>query len=225
MEKETKVLFGAVLLGALAFFIPLYFGMVWLALFNIFVIAFLFLGRLVTWSKDIFESKSAYRIMYGLVGIIVLFNAISFTHDYARKDFQKNTLLEIRKIIDTGVTKADVQEKLVYVLGQYHQYDRESIVDTFRELMPESLGENGVYISDFDLTKSGKLKGNIGPDESDQINHFYEINEEEDEIKVLVVADVSIGQDPEYRNYDGQYGKFEMMFTLNEKGVSYEVLN
>lgn len=225
MEKETKLLIGAVVLGAIGFFIPLYLGKIWLALFIALLTGIIFLGRIVSLSRAELESKTTYRLIYGFVILIVLFNAISFAHDYGRRDFQKNILLEIRKTIDTGITKADIQEKLIYVLGQYHQDDRQSIVDTFRELMPETLGEDGIYVSDFDLTRSGKLKGNIGPDESDQINHFYEINEEEDEIKVLVVAEVSRGQDPEYQNYDGQKGKFEMMFTLNEKGVGYEVLN
>ena len=225
MEKETKLLIGAVVLSAIGFFIPLYLGKIWIALFIALLIGIVFLGRIVSLSRNEFESKTAYRVVYGLVTVVVLFNAIAFAHDYGRKDFQKNILLEIRKTIDTGITKADVQEKLIYVLGQYHQNDRESVVETFRELMPEKLGEDGVYVSDFDLRDTGNLSAKLEPDESDNINHFYEIDEEEDEIKVLVVAEVSLGEDPEYQNYDGQTGKFEMMFTLNEEGVSYEVLN
>ncbi|WP_421773706.1 hypothetical protein [Gracilimonas sp.] len=226
MEKETKLLIGAILFGAIAFFIPLYFGKAWLALFNVLLIAILFLGRLVSRSKEIFESKAAYRVVYGLVILVVLFNAISFAHDYGRRDFQKNILLEIRKTIDTGITKADVQEKLIYVLGQYHQQNRESVVETFRDLMSDNLGEDGVFLADFDLRKAGKLKpGSIKHGDSDQINHFYTIDEEKDEVIVRVVAEVSLGEDPEYQNFDGQTGKFEMMFTLNEEGVRYEVLN
>lgn len=227
MERETKLLIGAILVGGIGFFIPLYFGNAWLALFIVLLVGTIFLGRMVSQSKEDFESKAAYRVVYGLVVLMVLFNAISFAHDYGRKDFQTDLLLEIRKTIDEGVTKADVQEKLVYVLGQYHQNDRESIADTFRELMGDNLGEDGVYLADFDLRKSGKLQSidGINQRESDQINHFYIIDEEKDEVIVRVVAEVSLGEDPEYQNYDGQTGKFEMRFTLNEEGVRYEVLN
>ncbi|MGN8224874.1 hypothetical protein [Gracilimonas sp. BCB1] len=227
MEKETKLLIGAILFGAIAFFIPLYFGKAWLALFNVLLIGILFLGRLVSRSKEIFESNTAYRIVYGLVILIVLFNAISFAHDYGRRDFQKNILLEIRKTIDTGITKADVHEKLIYVLGQYHQNDRESVVETFRDQMSDNLGDDGIFLADFDLRKAGKIDSGWGvkKDDSDQINHFYTIDEEKDEVIVRVVAEVSLGEDPEYQNFDGQTGKFEMMFTLNEEGVRYEVLN
>ncbi|WP_428235248.1 hypothetical protein [Gracilimonas sp.] len=224
MEKETKLLIGAVVLGAIGFFIPLYFGKAWMALFIALLIGIIFLGRMVSLSKNTFESQNAFRVVYGLVVLVVLFNAIAFAHDYGRRDFQKNILLEIRKIIDTGVSKADVQEKLIYILGQYHQNDWESVVETFRELMPEKLGEEGVYVSDFDL-RNTKMGTNLEPDESEGINHFYEIDEEADEIKVLVVGEISLGEDPEYENYDGQKGKYEMMFTLNEEGVRYEVLN
>ncbi|MFD2531919.1 hypothetical protein [Gracilimonas halophila] len=183
------------------------------------------MGRLLSLSEDKFESVWSYRTIYGLVALIVLFNAIAFAHHYANKDFQLNTLLEIRKTIDVGTTKADVQEKLVYVLAQYHQNERESVVETFRDYMSEQLGEEGIYISDFDLRKSDLEDSSVKQDSEDNINHFYEIDEENDAIRIIVVSEVSLGDDPDYENYDGLLGQFEMEFILNEEGVRYEVLN
>ncbi|MEX0722544.1 MAG: hypothetical protein WD053_01635 [Gracilimonas sp.] len=225
MERETKLLIGGIVIAGIGFFIPLYFGKVWIALFIALLTGVIIMGRLVSISEDKFENIWSYRAIYGLVVLIVLFNAIAFAHHYGNRDFQVNTLLEIRKIIDSGVTQADVQEKLVYVLGQYHQKDRESIVETFRELMPDQLGEDGVYISDFDLSKADPEDSSANQDSDDQINHFYEVDEDTDEIRVIVVSDISLGEDPEYENYDGQQGQFEMEFILNEEGVRYEVLN
>jgi hypothetical protein len=224
MERETKLLFGGIAIAALGFFIPLYFGKIWLGLFIALVIAVIFLGRIVSLSENEFESKGAYRIVYGLIALGVLFHAIAFAHDYGKRDYQKDLLLEIRKTIDSGGTQADVREKLVYVLSQYHENERESMVTTFKDLMSEQMGEDGIYLSDFDLRKAAGDSSMADIDE-DNLNHFYEIDEEADEVRVIVVADVSIGSDPEYENYDGQIGRFEMMFTLNEEGVSYEVLN
>ncbi len=224
MERETKLLFGGMVVAALGFFIPLYFGKIWLGLFIALITGVIFLGRILSLSEKEFESKWAYRITYGLVVLGVLFHAIAFAHDYGRKDYQKDLLLEIRKTIDSGATQADVREKLIYVLGQYHQNDRESIVATFKDVMNEQIGEDGIYLSDFDLRKAAGDSSMADIDE-DNLNHFYDIDEEADEVRVIVVADVSIGSDPEYNNYDGQVGRYEMMFTLNEEGVSYEVLN
>ncbi|MFP8490299.1 hypothetical protein ACKGJO_14545 [Gracilimonas sp. Q87] len=224
MERETKLLIGGIAVAALGFFIPLYFGKIWLGLFIAFIIGVIFLGRVLSLSEKEFESKVAYRIFYGLVVLVVLFHAIAFAHDYGRKDYQKDLLLEIRKTIDSGGTQADVREKLIYVLGQYHQNDRESIVATFKDVMNEQIGEDGIYLSDFDLRKAAGDSSMSDIDE-DNLNHFYEIDEEADEIRVIVVADVSLGSDPDYKNYDGQIGRHEMMFILNKEGVSYEVLN
>lgn len=225
MEKETKWLFGGIILAGIGFFIPLYFEKIWLALFIALLIGIIYLGRLVILSKDEFESKTTYRLVYGLVILVVTFQILAFANDYGSRDFQKDTLLEIRKTIDSGITQADVQEKLIYVLGKHYQNDQESIIATFREMMPEHLGEDGVYVPDFDLRKDGKDSSVVNQDIDDHINHFYEIDEEKDEISVIAVSEISLGSDPEYENYDGQKGRFEMLFTLNEEGVSYEVLN
>jgi len=224
MERETKLLIGGIVIAGIGFFIPLYFGKIWLGLFIALLIGIIFLGRLLSLSKSEFESKVTYGVIYGLVILVVLFNAIAFANDYGNRDFQKDLLLEIRKTIDSGITQADVREKLIYVLGQYHQNDRGSIVATFNDTMPEQLGEDVVYISDFDLRKASGDSSMANIDD-DNINHFYEIDKEADEIKVIVVTDISLGADPEYKNYDGQTGQFEMRFTLNKEGVNYEVLN
>jgi hypothetical protein len=225
MERETKLLFGGMIIAALGFFIPLYFGKIWLGLFIALATGVIFLGRLLSLSEEKFESKTAFRIVYGVVVVIVLFNAIAFARDYGMKDFQKDVLLEIRKTIETGITQVDVREKFMYVLGTYHQQNKDSIVDTFKELFQQHLGKDGVYVSDYDLSKAGKDSLVINPSSDDNVNHFYEIEEDEDEIRVFVVSEVALGEDPEYKNYDGQTGQFVMRFTLNKEGVNYEVLN
>lgn len=225
MERETKLLFGGVIIAALGFFIPIYFGKIWLGLFIAFATGVIFLGRLLSMSEKEFESKSAYRIVYGFVAVIVLFNAIAFAHDYGRKDYQKDVLLEIRKTIETGITQVDIRGKFMYVLGKYHQENRDSIVATFRDLFPEHLGEDGIYLAENDLRIAGKDSLATTRTTDDQINHFYEIDWVKDEIRVIAVSEISLGEDPEYENYDGQKGQFEMRFTLNKEGVGYEVLN
>lgn len=225
MSKETKLLVGAVFTASLGFFIPLYFQMIWLGLFITLFVGAIFLGRMVSLSKDNFESITSYRVIYGFVFLIILFNTIAFAHDYGIRDFQSEILMDIRKTIDQGIAKAEVEEELIYVLGQYHQQGKESIIETYRELNPGRLGEDGVFISDFDKEVARKQELDKEFSDDDNTNYYYEIDENSDELKVIVVTDVSHGDDPEYENYDGQKGRFEMMFTLSDDGVEYEVRN
>jgi len=225
MERETKLFIGGLIIAAAGYFIPLYFGHIWLGLFIALVTAVIFLGRLLSLGKEEVESAAAYRVVYGLIVLVVAFNALAFARDYGMRDYQKDLLLEIRKTIETGITRADVQEKMIYVLGHYHRNNRESVVETFKELMGDHLGENGVYLSDFDLNPVRKAASGSDLSDEDTINYFYKTDAEKDEVKVIVVSEIAPGSNAEYENFDGQTGRLEMMFTLNKEGVGYEVLN
>ncbi|MAL18979.1 MAG: hypothetical protein CL670_04755 [Balneola sp.] len=217
MEKETKVLLGAVIAAPLAYVIPLSMGNIWLAYFLLLCVVVAFLGSLIMFASDELDSRNYKRIFIGVTCTLIVINMLLFTHDYSRKDYQKSLLLEIRKIIDEGVTKNDVQKDLTHIFARYHSEDRDSIVKTARELIPEKLGENGIYISNFDLEEDTVR--------DDNTNFFYEIDEEADELSIIVVTDISLGEQPGFENYDGQAGRFEMEFTLNKEGVEYEVRN
>jgi hypothetical protein len=106
-------------------------------------------------------------------------------------------------------------------LSVYHKEERESIVQTFQNLIPDRLSDNGIYLSDHDIREASSTDS----DEDDYQNYFYEIDEERDEITFYVISDIPIGDDLNYKNYDGQTGKLEMKFVLNKGGVNYEILN
>jgi hypothetical protein len=221
MSKETKLLITSILVATVTFTIALYFQKIWLALFLALITGVVFMARLVSWSKSDFSTKSSYRFFYGSVFLITLFFGISFAHDYGLKDFQKNILLDIRETIEKGSTRSDIQTKLIYTLSVYHKEERESIVQTFQNLIPDRLSDNGIYLSDHDIREASSTDS----DEDDYQNYFYEIDEERDEITFYVISDIPIGDDLNYKNYDGQTGKLEMKFVLNKGGVNYEILN
>lgn len=222
MSKETKLLIASILVATVTFTIALYFQKIWFALFLALITGVVFMARLVSRSKSVFSTKSSYRFFYGSVFLITIFFGISFAHDYGLKDFQKNLLLEIRETIETGVTRSDIQKKLIYTLSVYHKEDRESVVQTFKELMPGRLSDNGIYLSDHDIREADNTDSDL---HEDYQNYFYEIDEEMDQVTFYVVAEIPNGDDLNYKNYDGQTGKFEMMFVLNKGGVNYEILN
>ncbi|MAO65503.1 MAG: hypothetical protein CL666_10935 [Balneola sp.] len=217
MSNETKLLIGAILAGSIAYLVPLYFGSIWLGYTLLLLITISFLGSLIWFARLNLESKISRRVVIGVTGTLLICNILLFVHDYNRKDYQKNILLEIRKILDTGIARSDVQKELTYVFSRYHTGDRNSVVETARDVMPERLGEDGIYLSEFDLEENSL--------NDDNTNYFYELDEEADELRVIVVTDVSRGENPEFKNYDGQVGRLEMEFTVNKQGVGYEVRN
>jgi|AntRauTorcE11897_2_1112592.scaffolds.fasta_scaffold00005_123 hypothetical protein len=218
MSNETKFLIGAIVAGSVAYLVPLYYQNIWLGLFLLLLVAVVYLGSLVRFANLKLKTKSSKWIVSSFALVLMIFQVFAFAHYYGRKDFQKDLLLEIRKVIDTGVTQTDVHSDLIYVLGQHHKNKRDSVIETARDLIPEKLGDNGVYISDFDLDNKDSEK-------DDETNYFYTADEEEDELIVIVVTEVSLGENPEFENYDGQRGRFEMVYTLSEEGVDYEVRN
>lgn len=217
MSNETKFLIGAIIAGSIAYLVPLYFGNIWLGYTLLSLITISFLGSLIWFARLNLESKVSRRVVIGITGTLLICNILLFAHDFSRKDYQKNLLLEIRKTIDTGIARSDVQRELTYVLSRYHTGNRNSIVETAKDVMPEKFGQDGIYISDFDLEEDSL--------NDDNTNYFYEIDKEADELTVIVVSDVSRGENPEFKNYDGQVGRYEMVFTVNKKGVDYEVRN
>jgi hypothetical protein len=218
MSSENKLLIWALVTSGVAYLLPLYIGNIWLGYSLLLLVAVLYLASLIRFAGLNLKARSSRYIVMGIAGTLVVGQVLAFAHDYSRKNYQKNILLEIRKKIDTGIAKSDVQKELTYLFAQYHQEDRTSIVETARDLIPEKLGENGVYISDFDLDKKNM-------EEDDNANFFYEMDEAADELTVFVVSDVPLGDDPDFENYDEQTGRYEMKFTLSDEGVEYEVRN
>lgn len=221
MLKENKLLIQSIVIATVSFMVALYFQKIWLALFLALITAVAFIGRLLSMSKSTLPNKASYRFIYSLFVIMVVFHAISFAHNYGRKDFQKDLLLNIRKTIEKGISKAEIQQKLVYVLQIYHTQEKESIVETAKEIMPENFSGDGIYVTELEIREADKS----GEKTDDNMNHFYTIDEQQDEIRVYAVSDIALGENPNYKNYDGQIGRFEIMFVLNKGGVDYEILN
>lgn len=214
MLKETKYLIGACILSAAGYLIPLYFGFAWLGLFILLLIGASFLGILSRFMSMYAESVWLKRGFSVFALLIVVFHAIAFAHDYGRKDFQKEILLEIRQTIEEGITKAQVQKAMVYVLGQFHEQEDETLVETAKKILAENMMENGRYDEDPE---------NEAPD--DATAYYYITDEEADELTIKGVSRVVPGSDADYINYDGSTGMMELDVVLTREGVSYEVVN
>ncbi len=209
MSKETKLLLMGIVAACSVYLTLLHFGLIWLGLFLSLLIAIFLLIKLIIIGNNRLHSKTSKRIIIGSFSLIILFNALVFVIDFSKRDFQKDLLLEIRKYIDEGLTKSEVQVELTHVLSKYYSENYSSIVQAVNNSMEDRLGDEGNFLLDH----------------VEDINYFYTLDEAKDELTVIAVCDVSLGQDSEYVNFDGQKGRFEMQFTLTKEGVEYEVRN
>lgn len=218
MKKETKGLIGAIIAGSFAYLIPLYFGNIWLGYFLLLSITIGYLLILFRSAQRKLDEPPAKWAFMGIVGLLVLFHAIAFFQHYARGNEQIERLLDARKSNVIEITKADVQKALTRVFAVYHRNEGSSILETAKEQIPQKLSDNGRYIADLEWNKQDS-------NEDDALNYFYEMNEEADELSVIVVSDIALGEHAMFENYDGQTGQFEIAFHLNKEGVRHEIRN
>ena len=218
MEIKKGFFLGMSVLALAGYLIPIYLGFMWVGLGLLLFFATVYMALLVGNSRQYFESKTNYRVITLLAACLMFFHAVRFVHDYQRRDYQKELLLEIRHTIDEGITKNDVQNALFEVLRSYKNEEFETIVASSKHYLGDRLGKDGVFISEFDLNQNNSEK-------NDFTDFFYNIDEEADEINITVVANIPHGQDLKFENYNGEMGRFEMEFTLTKEGVHYEVVN
>lgn len=214
MSIESKYLIVVIPLSIIGFMIPLYFGKAWLGLFILLLLGMIFMGTLVKFANLNIKSKYV-RVGFSVYALLlVAFHALAFAHDYGRKDYQKELLLEIRQTIEEGITKNAVQRELIYVLGEYHKQDENSIIELAEDILEDNLIENGEFDEYPELEE---------PD--DAMAYYYNSNKQSGEFLVIGVSKVVPGADPKFKNYDGSTGMMELKLVLKESGVSYEMAN
>jgi len=214
MSIESKYLIMGIFLTIIGFMVPLYFGKAWLGLFILLLIGMVFLGTLVKFANQNIKSKYA-RVGFSVYALLlVAFHALAFAHDYGQKDYQKELLLEIRQTIEEGITKNAVQRELIYILGEFHKQDENSIIELAEDILVENLNENGEFDDN---------PGHEKPD--DAMSYYYTSKLEAGEFFVIGISKVVPGADPTFKNYNGSTGMLELKLVLGESGVSYEVAN
>ena len=214
--KETLIILLVV--GIAGYLISLYFGVIWLGLGILMLSGTFFIGYLVGNSRQYFESKWAYRIITVFALSIVAFHALRFATDFERRDYKKNLMLQSRKTIDEGISKNTVQSMMLEILREYQTGEYKTINETVNANIGERLQKGGVFLSYYDLLEEK-------PEEDDDTDFFYVMDEGKDSFQVIVVPNIPNGKDPGFENYNGKTGRFQMEFTLTKEGVKYEEAN
>lgn len=204
------------LVGIAGYLIPLYFGNIWLAIGCILSTGIIFVALLVGNSRQFFKSKNAYRLLTLLAVVFVVAHTLRYSFDYNRRDLQTELLLEIRKTIEIGVANSDVKMALFEVLREYHLNDGDSIVNLANEMLEDRLTDEHIFLS---------KAGMEGYEKEELTEYFYESDNINDEFQVIVVSNIPNGEDPEFKNYNGNVGRLEMVFELSTNGVFYEIRN
>jgi hypothetical protein len=205
---------GAIVLSTVAYLIPLSFGNAWLGFFFVLVIAVAFLGVLNKFMGKNLDSKAIKTSLSIYLMVLISFQTLVSVHDYARKDSQKEILIEIRQVIEEGITKAQVQKPLLYVLSEYQKQTEGTITELAHQILGEKLEENGRFDTDLDREE-----------EEDEDIYFYEEDQANDVLTVIAVSKVVPGANTEFQNFDGQTGMLEIRVSLSKKGVSYALKN
>lgn len=212
--------FGVIGVGAIGFFALAFTGFEWVALGFLLICAIIFVALLVGKSKAYTLSIGTYRVITLAALLLIVGHALRFAVDYDRRNSQKEILLEIRSTIERGVAKSDIMKKGFYIYRSVEMGEHESIIDASKAIIGDRLLKNNVYLSDFDKSQIEWPTSN-----DDDADFFYSINEEEDLLTFIVVANIPPGANPEYENRNGNKGKMEMEFVVSKEGVTYEILN
>ena len=214
MDKEFKFFIIALFCSIVAYLIPLYFGKAWLGLFLLLLVGISFLVGLVKYFSSNREARIERTIFSTFAFVLVFFHALSFTHDYGRRDYQKKVLVEIRQTVEEGITKSMVQKPLIYVLAEYHQQEKYSLIEIADQILSDNLLEDKSF---------NEVPDQVKPDNA--MKYFYEKNKDANTLKVIGVSKVVQGVVDNFKNYDNQTGKLQLEVTLTESGVTYEVVN
>ncbi|MFN1835181.1 hypothetical protein AB2B38_007965 [Balneola sp. MJW-20] len=211
MKQQWKILAGGVVTTSVLFAVPAYFYAQWMALILSFISAVSFSLILLKRNKE--KLDHTYKVAATGIILLIIFSSGYIVHDYFRAEYQDEILVEIRQTIDSGIIGVQIKNDMIQSLKYYKSSDSDemTVSEAFSSYMGDKLNENGTI-------KPSQEK------EGDNISYHYEIKDA-DTVVIIAVTKVSKGNDPAFKNYDGQTGMGEYVGTLSNGGVEYEKVN
>jgi hypothetical protein len=196
----------------LAFFIPPNSPELWPSLNVAMIPAVLYilaLGFFTLRSPITLKARIIAWVSIALVGIATY---VSWTGMDAQSHWQHNQLLKIQTVITRGALLSVAPPLELNTLKEYHKQGSKK---------KESLGQifqrqnNGVTVG-ANLYKAF----NTGDSTSIVIKSLSD-----NEVVLLGLHPFSRGRNPDFKNYNGNVGMVQELFTLTEKGIVYESEN
>lgn len=211
MKKDWILISGGLLSTLVLFAVPAYFYAHWLALILSFMSAGLFTFLMLKRNQQ--PLGRYYRPALSAIIVLYGFGAGSIIHNYIQAQKQDKVLTDIRHTIDAGIIGVQINNDMIQSLKYYKTSSAQemTVTQAFRTHMGDLLNEDGSI--------APRQEG-----EDENMSYFYEVTGP-DTVRIIAVTQVSGGEDPEFQNYDGQYGKSQFEGILTNEGVEYEKVN
>lgn len=197
-----------------AFFIPEQAGSIWPSLFWGSGAAIVYLAVLSLYWLPQIESATKRRAMGWTLGILVFFSGVSAALSYEGTQRQVELLPEIRTTIEKGIAETKIQEPLLKTLRDYHRQEgeeRRSVGNLFRAKYDSLIGSDSLF--------------SYGAADPDGMLHIYVSHLEKDSVVLVAESSYINGREPDFKNFSGNSGQFQMRGILTKNGVRYEQAN
>ena len=212
MKKLLWPVVGAVMVSA-AFLIPEPEGSLWPSVLAgsvaalIYLIAFSFV-----WLKEI-ESTQKRRAIGWTLGVLAFFSGVSATISYVGSSRQSRLLSVIRTTIERNLAGAKIKEPLLMTFRDY------------RSVGSAGTSLSNIFLAKYDsiVTKDGSFNPKSLGEESTL--YLYLSKAEGDSVVLVGESRYITGMDPDFKNYSGETGRFQVEGTLTSNGISYERAN
>jgi hypothetical protein len=219
MKKPEWALVVAGVLSVVSYNLFAMSGYRWGGIITAMVIVYIYLFYLNSWASANLKNKSTQIVIRVFVFLTVVFQSIFMYQFYEKSSFQEETLINIRKIIDTGILSTEYRPAMAEALHHFHQTDSESIEESVRAVFGERLNEDGTL----------RPTDNFDPGNQelyyDDYTVIYEFGEDEQSFRIYGIGKVSRGEDADFLNKDGSTGKLQFMAELSREGVRHERQN
>ena len=211
--KITTWLLTGVFFALGAFFIPEQSGSMWPSLFFSSSVVLLYLAAFCfVWLRRISSATSRKAIGWTL-GILVICSGISAAFSYESSLRQKETLVNIRSTIERGIIQNYVNKPLLMTLRTHAQGSGDT--DNFGKL----------FRAEYDSLITGEGMLAYDKDRDDSTVFVYIAKASADSVVIIGESVYLDGEDPDFENYSGAIGKYQVKGILTSGGIDYERAN
>lgn len=192
--------------------LSLLFENAWIGYFTAFGVSVLILILMTKSMLPKISPSGVKKTMLYLFGFLVILQSYYSVLTWNQAKFQKDTLREIRVIIESGIGRVESEKLMINTLKFYYLSETDS-----------TLEQHFMKVADDKLLENGSLSVREMTDESD-LKLYYEIPAS-DSIVIYASSVVALGDDPKFENRSGKEGRYEARATLTKRGVRYERQN
>jgi hypothetical protein len=206
MKQLFWILGGALLVSA-AFFIPEGAGQVWQSLLLSGIAVLFFLITYVFFQpKNSAPNKNIAGVATGILLVLV---GIHGWLGYQESIKQSENLVEIRKVIESGIAKNHINEMLLTTLRSYYSSEKDDA----------NLGALFKFHHD-SLMNDTEIK--FYPSDEERSPKIELVKATADSVVIVAYSSFVSGRSTAFKNYDGQNGYLQTKGILTTEGIEYE---